>query len=340
MAAEVPPGWRHNPSAWRDRLPLVALAVAGMGVASYLAAYQLGILPGVWDPFFGADSVRVLHSALARYLPIPDAALGAGGYATEALVGLLGGRARWRTQPWLVVLYGLIVVALGATSVGLVITQGVVFHAWCTLCLLSATISIVILGPALREVLAALQYLNRVAVAGAPAWSAFWGRPAAGTAARVAGPRAPRTARGARGWPSLVALALGIWLMAAPAVLGYGGGLAAANDRVVGPLVAACGWVSLWGVGRPLRWAYGALGIWLLIAPSLLSYGPVPTVNSIVVGVLLAVLAWGGAPARDRLGGGWGALLDDGLGAGAPDGATPDPRAERAPGRPQERRPS
>ena len=41
-----------------------------------LALYQLGYFSEVWEPFFGNGSAEVLHSALSRVLPIPDAALG------------------------------------------------------------------------------------------------------------------------------------------------------------------------------------------------------------------------------------------------------------------------
>jgi len=184
-----PPGWSTNPSAWHQRLPLVALAVAGAGVASYLALYQLRVLAGVWDPFFGAGSRTILDSAVSTILPVPDAAVGAAGYLVDAVTGLIGGRARWRTMPWIVILFGIAVGPLGAVSIGLVILQPLLFDAWCTLCLVSALISVVMIGPALDEVLASLQHLRRVHDAGGAAWSAFWGRTQAwppGSARRAA----------------------------------------------------------------------------------------------------------------------------------------------------------
>lgn len=176
--ASAPPGWAGNPSAWRERLPLVALAALGCAVATYLTLYQVGIFRTVWEPFFGAGSRTILDSSVARFLPVPDASLGAVAYLLEAGCGLLGGTARWRTAPWLVLAYGALVGMLGLGSVVLVILQPVAFGAWCSLCLVSAAISIGLLGPALREPLAALQHLRRAFERGDSLWGALWGRDA------------------------------------------------------------------------------------------------------------------------------------------------------------------
>ena len=44
----IPPGWSYNPSSWTERLPLVGVALAGFGVALYLALYQWGAIGSVW----------------------------------------------------------------------------------------------------------------------------------------------------------------------------------------------------------------------------------------------------------------------------------------------------
>jgi uncharacterized membrane protein len=174
-AGGVPPGWRHNPSAFSQRVPVVALAVVGFAIAAYLAAFQLELLGAVWDPFFGDGSRVILTSSVSHILPIPDAALGALGYLADAVTGILGGRDRWRRLPWLVILFGLAVGPLGAASVLLVILQPVMFDAWCTLCLVTALISALMVGPAMDEVLASLQVLRRERQLGRSAWRTFWG---------------------------------------------------------------------------------------------------------------------------------------------------------------------
>lgn len=175
-SSPVPPGWDYNPSTWAQRLPLVGVAIVGGAIACYLAAFQLGWVRDVWDPFFGDGSRRILTSGVSRLLPIPDAALGAFGYLLDALTGIIGGRTRWRTMPWIVILFGIAVGPLGATSVLLVILQPVAFGAWCTLCLSSAVISVLMIGPAMDEVLASVQHVVRRSREGDSSWRVFWGQ--------------------------------------------------------------------------------------------------------------------------------------------------------------------
>jgi uncharacterized membrane protein len=173
--ADIPPGWSYNPASWSQRWPIIALAVLGFLIAAYLALYQVRVFPTVWEPFFRDGSVVILNSPVSRILPISDAALGALGYLADAVAGAIGGTARWRTMPWLVVLFGILVGPLGGISVLLVILQPVLYDSWCTLCLATAVISVVMIGPAMDEVLASLQHLRREKAAGRPFWRTFWG---------------------------------------------------------------------------------------------------------------------------------------------------------------------
>jgi hypothetical protein len=173
--SDVPPGWGYNPGARSERLPVVALASTGFLIAGYLALYQARVLDAVWEPFFGDGSEVILGSWVSHVLPLSDAALGALAYLTDAVLGAVGGSRRWRTMPWLVVLFGLFVGPLGAVSVFLVILQPVLFDAWCTLCLVTAVISVLMIGPAMDEVLATLQHLRREHDAGRSLWRALWG---------------------------------------------------------------------------------------------------------------------------------------------------------------------
>jgi hypothetical protein len=54
-----PAGWSYNPSTWSERVPIVVLALGGFAIASYLALYQLRLISGVWEPFFGSGSERI-----------------------------------------------------------------------------------------------------------------------------------------------------------------------------------------------------------------------------------------------------------------------------------------
>jgi uncharacterized membrane protein len=173
--AAIPPGWDYNPATWSQRLPIIGLAVIGFFIASYLTLYQLKMIQTVWEPFFGKGSIKILNSPISKILPVPDAALGAFGYLLDAVAGVIGSTRRWRTMPWIVVAFGIAVGPLGLVSVLLVVLQPVMFDTWCTLCLVTAFISVVMMGPTMDELLASLQYLKRVKKAGLPVWKAFWG---------------------------------------------------------------------------------------------------------------------------------------------------------------------
>jgi hypothetical protein len=147
----------------------------GFGIASYLALYQWGALADVWEPFFGNGSRVILASSISWLLPIPDAALGAAGYLLDAASGAIGGQARWRSMPWVVVLFGVAVGPFGAVSILLVILQPVLYETWCTLCLASAVVSVLMIGPAMDELLASLQHVVGEARKGRSAWRVFWG---------------------------------------------------------------------------------------------------------------------------------------------------------------------
>jgi uncharacterized membrane protein len=171
----IPPGWDYNPASWPQRWPIIILALVGFCIATYLTLFQINVIETIWEPFFGNGSVKVLTSATSKILPIPDAALGAMGYLADAVAGAIGGVKRWRKMPWIVVAFGFAVGPLGITSLLLVVLQPVKYDTWCTLCLASAFISVVMIGPAMDELLASLQYLKRVKKAGMSAWKGFWG---------------------------------------------------------------------------------------------------------------------------------------------------------------------
>jgi uncharacterized membrane protein len=175
LAAHIPPSWDYNPSSWSQRWPLIVVAFIGFVIALYLGLYQLHIFPTVWEPFFGKGSERVLNSFISKALPVPDALLGAFGYVLDVVTGIIGGTDRWRTKPWIVILFGIAIGPLGLISVMLVIFQPVLVGAWCTLCLVTAILSVVMISPAMDELLASLQYLQRRKQDGYSLWKAFWG---------------------------------------------------------------------------------------------------------------------------------------------------------------------
>ncbi|MGH6886603.1 MAG: vitamin K epoxide reductase family protein, partial [Geminicoccales bacterium] len=141
--ADVPPGWTYSPSTYLQRLPIIALGLVGFLIARQLSAYQMGHVDGVWEPFFGGGgdlngTETIITSDVSKAWPIPDGGLGAVSYMFEVLMGVMGDRRRWRTMPWMVVLFGIVVVPLGVVSIYFIIIQPIVIGTYCTLCLLAA----------------------------------------------------------------------------------------------------------------------------------------------------------------------------------------------------------
>lgn len=101
----------------------------------------------------------------------------------------------------------------------------------------------------------------------------------------------------------------GLWLMAAPAVLGYGDP-AQTNDQIIGPVVVTFAVVSWWEATRNARWANAPLGIWLILAPFILAYeGPTSVVNSVVSGAAITLLSLVRGRVEKTYGGGWRSLF-------------------------------
>ena len=108
-------------------------------------------------------------------------------------------------------------------------------------------------------------------------------------------------------WAHIINLAIGLWLMAAPDVLGYAG-LAADHDRVVGPVIATFACVAIWEATRPLRWVNLLIALWMLLAPWMLGFPQAATINTMLCGAAAAALSCVRGKPRHRFGGGWRAI--------------------------------
>ncbi|MBL8055023.1 MAG: vitamin K epoxide reductase family protein [Nitrospira sp.] len=294
---EIPPGWTYNPSSWIQRGPIIGLAFIGFFISRYLAAYQLGHIPAAWDPFFGESTQKVLTSDVSKAWPISDAGLGALSYMLEALSGYMGDSRRWRTMPWMVLMFTLLVVPLGATSIILVILQPVSIGMWCTLCLIAAATMLLMVPLAVDEVIAMGQFMKQSRREGKPFWQTFW----KGGNIEGGGPdtRSPHFSAPASAWaPAMVwgvtlpwslvvSAALGVWLMVAPSALETEAAIAD-SDHLVGALIVTFSVIAWAEVTRGLRWLNAALGLWLIAAPWFLTGGTsMSTGNDVAVGLLL-----------------------------------------------------
>lgn len=262
MGPDTPPGWSYNPSSWPQRAVMIALGCAGWLVSRHLAAFQLGYLDAPWEPFFGRGSRDVLTSDVSRMLPVSDGGLGAFAYTFEFLMGWMGGSARWRTMPWMVAFFGILVIPLGLVHIFLVGSQAIVVGEWCTLCLLAAAIMLPMITLQVDEVIAMCQFMRQARREGKGVWRTFWkgdivagvtpDRDQPGIAALTRRPLAVLKA-GLRGMSCplslVVSLALGVWLMAAPGVLGTAKPLADAEHGLGALLIT----LSVLAMGEPLR---------------------------------------------------------------------------------------
>jgi Vitamin K epoxide reductase family len=165
MHVAAPP-WDYNPSSWRQRGGIAALAMVAFFISAYMAAYQWRLIDTVWDPIFGSQTNQVLDSDVSErmkgWFGIPDAALGAIAYLGDAIFGLAGCTRRWQYRPWLVVLFGIDVIPLGGVSAILVLVQTFVLGTYCFLCIVTAMISLILVWWAYDEVWSSLKYLWRV----------------------------------------------------------------------------------------------------------------------------------------------------------------------------------
>ncbi len=308
---EIPPGWSYNPSAWSQRAPVIVLAFLSFLAARYMAAFQLGYISSAWDPFFGNGTEKVLTSRVSAAWPVSDAGLGSMTYMLEALMGLMGDTRRWRTMPWMVAGFGVVVVPLGIVSIALVIMQPVAVGAWCTLCLFTAAAMLLMIPLSLDEITAMVQFVRRKKREGHSVWRIFWlgGHLPEDTPTWPV--RRPDTWRprgmlwGFTGtWSLWLSTAIGVWLLFAPAAFGIGiERLAADSDHIAGALVVVISVIALAEVGRPARFLNIPLGLWLMAAPWFLPGATAGSQwNSAICGLLLLLLSLPLGRLRDHYG--------------------------------------
>lgn len=305
---DIPPGWTYNPSSWPQRAPIIALALLGFFLARQMTSFQLQHVPTLTDPFFGLGTETVLTSKVSRAWPIPDAGLGAVAYMVEFLMGFMGDKRRWRTMPWMVTFFGILVVPLGVVSITLIILQPLSVGAWCTPCLIAAVAMLIMVALTLDEVVAMGQFLVQARREGQSLWRVFW---LGGTLRELPNVGATRpdvvTVKAmvwgvALPWNLLVTVALGVWLMFAPSALGSSGG-AAHSDHLVGALIVTVAAIALADVGRAARFVNVLLAALVIAAPWLLDGATsVARWNDAIAGVLVILLSFPRGPVGERYG--------------------------------------
>lgn len=304
--ASIPAGWSYNPSAWSHRIPTVGLATLCWFFSRYMAAYQLGYIDVIWDPFFTNGTLSVITSKISKDFPVSDAGMGAVCYTLEMLLGWQGGTRRWASMPWLVISFAFLVVPVGIASIVLIILQPVVVGAWCSWCLATAASMLLMIVLTGGELAAALQCLKAASDRGESMWEVFW------SGARVPSSRLalkPNSrAKGAQAWgvssswTLLATFILGIWLMFSHAVLGIEDGLSTIN-YILGPMIAAFSFIALSEVFRIVRFVNILLGTVLLIAPWIvIDASGIGIANSLFIGALVILFAFRRGRISERYG--------------------------------------
>jgi hypothetical protein len=314
----VPPGWDYSPSEWTQRLPVIALAMVGLVISVYLGSYQLEVIPGVWEPFFTGvpgdgmnGTEEIVTSSVSEAWPVPDAGVGGLTYALEILVGAMGSARRWRTMPWLVVLFGVMIVPLGAVSIFFIVIQPILIGTYCTLCLIAAAAMVFQIPFSLDELVATGQFLRRRHAAGQPWLRVFF------TGDTDEGPdafedesfeRAPgailrdmTTGGMTFPWTLWASVATGALLMLSPLVLTW--------DSPVAPAVHVCGALAITvavaasaGVARAARLLNTLIGTVLVFAPFVAAAGWGGTAFCILAGLALIALSIPRGPVRESYG--------------------------------------
>jgi hypothetical protein len=109
----------------------------------------------------------------------------------------------------------------------------------------------------------------------------------------------------------VVAAGIGMWLMAAPAAIGYEGTAAADVDRILGPIAASIAIIAIFQATRNVRRANFLLAGLLLLAPFALGYPLAAAVNSVACGLIIGGLSFVRGRITKANGGGWRALIGD-----------------------------
>ncbi|HYC95983.1 MAG TPA: vitamin K epoxide reductase family protein, partial [Sphingomicrobium sp.] len=302
----IPPGWTYCPSTAAQRFPIVAMGLVGLLTALHLTAYQLGFVERVWEPFFAGSAAdprngteEIITSWVSEMWPIPDAGLGAVSYLIEILMAVMMTRSRWRTMPWMVTFFGILVVPLGVTSIYFIIIQPILLGTWCTLCLIAALAMLIMIPFALDELIAMGQFLYWSHCRGKPLIRTFFKGDAVDSgeeytedamlSLRTAWAEAKRGV--SLPWTLAVSIAIGLFLMLTRLTISTTGSMAD-SDHLMGALTITVAVIATAEVARLLRFINALFGAWLVAAPFLLEGGSVlATPVSIALGIALIALS-------------------------------------------------
>ena len=128
--------WRAVWARWLCAgIGAAVMAVPFLGSTANAAAYLSDTLVGAFVFGLAVCSKPEPGSSAVAALTGPSVPPGGYTYLLEILTGLVGSRQSWGTAPWVVLLFGLMIVPLGMTTILFIIIQPVVLGTWSTLAL-------------------------------------------------------------------------------------------------------------------------------------------------------------------------------------------------------------
>ena len=231
----------------------------------------------------------------------------------DALAGFAGGKARWRTMPWMVVLFGILIIPPGVTSITLVILQPVAVGSWCSICLFTAVVMLIMVPFAFDEIVATLQYLYEVKKSGNPLWKTFWlgGEMEAdedekrsedklqdlGVWSILSGDGVTTP------WFLIVSCLIGAWLMYAPTFFNYPE-MVANIDYFSGALIVTFAITSMAEICHSIRFLNIPIGAVLILSPVFLeSFSTASLAGQVAAGIVLILVNLPKAKINSRFGG-------------------------------------
>lgn len=271
----TPPGWSYNPSAWEERIPVLTIAWIGFLVARYMGAYQLDYIGNITDPAFGDGTMKVLDSKVSESFPVSDATLGAVSYILDVLMGYLGSTARWRTMPWVVIIFAILIIPLGVVSITLVILQPVAVGYWCFYCLITAFISVSMMPFTFDEAAASIGFLIKARKEGHSFWKVFW---KGGTLKNWPVEEYPEYKQDRllhstvshlfadlknKPWFLFICAGIGIWIMVIPGMFGFSESTLGKSNIIVGALTFTFSIATMSEVARVGRFVNILFALWL-----------------------------------------------------------------------------
>jgi len=146
----------------RYRRQVVGLSLLGAAAGAVVGAYQMGLLRRLPDlPVRVFDATRVDASDYAySRMDTPDGLLMVANYAATAILAGVGGRDRWRDQPWLPIAMAAKTIYDSVTCLRLAREEWQDNKALCGYCQTATLASLASAAAAVPEAMKAVQHLR------------------------------------------------------------------------------------------------------------------------------------------------------------------------------------